>query len=474
MRRDGIRSSREPAVDEPTGLAILVVEDDEAMCEAVSARLESWGHKVTGVGDAEAAYAMIQNAPPDLVLADVVLPDSSGIDLLSRMREDESRIPVVLMTAHAEVDLAVEAMKQGARDFLTKPVEAEHLRSLIEVIGEDLRSKANIRELEERLSSQPGLGRLVGGSPAMLEIFELVRLLARNEASAILGGESGTGKELVARSIHELSGRARRPFVALNCAAIPAGLIESELFGHVKGAFTGATRDRPGCFELADGGILLLDEIAEMPIELQPKLLRILEDGRATRVGGSKEVAFDVRVLAATNMNPETAIREGKLREDLYYRLAVFQLNLPPLRQRRDDIPLLAHAFVRESNRKHDCEVEGLQEAALQTLYDYGWPGNVRELRNVIERSVIVAGRGLVEPSHLPPFLRGVEASEPSGGVIVLEMGTPAREAEKRLILRTLEHVGQNKAEAARQLGLDVKTIRNKLARYAADEEPET
>jgi DNA-binding NtrC family response regulator len=400
----------------------------------------------------------------------VVLPDASGLDLLQRVRSESNPLPFVLMTAHAEVDLAVQAMKQGARDFLTKPVDADHLRSLVVAIADDLRSKANIRKLESRLSSEPGLGQLVGASPPMREIFELVKLLARNDASAILGGESGTGKELVARSIHELSGRADRPFVALNCAAIPSGLIESELFGHVRGAFTGATRDRAGCFELADGGVLLLDEIAEMPIELQPKLLRILEEGTARRVGGSKDIGFDVRVLAATNVDPQTAIREGRLREDLYYRLAVFQLNLPPLRRRRADIPLLAHAFVREANRKHGCSVDGLQDTALQILQAYDWPGNVRELRNVVERSSIVAGNGLIHPTHLPPFLRGLGAGGPiHDEVILLEVGTSAREAEKQLILRTLEHVDGNKAEAARRLGLDVKTIRNKLARYASD-----
>jgi len=473
MKEESVLRSDARRPGEAAGLAILVVEDDAAMREAVSARLESWGHRVSGVGDAETARARIRDAAPDLVLADVVLPEASGVDLLVRLRSEGSSIPVVLMTAHAEVDLAVEAMKEGAEDFLTKPVEAEHLRSLIEAIRTKLVSKAHIRSLESKLSDQPGLGRLVGASPPMLEIFELVKLLAKNEASAILGGESGTGKELVARSIHQLSRRGNQPFVALNCAAIPAGLIESELFGHVKGAFTGATRDRPGCFEQADGGVLLLDEIGEMPIELQPKLLRILEEGSARRVGGTRPVQFDVRVLAATNLDPETAIREGKLREDLYYRLAVFQLNLPPLRRRPADIPLLAHAFVREANEKHGCEVEGLQEGALAVLEEYAWPGNVRELRNVIERSAIVAGSGLIDPAHLPPYLRGGRAKPGDGELIRVRVGTSAREAERRLILRTLEHVGHNKAEAARQLGLDVKTIRNKLARYEAEESGE-
>ena len=289
-------------------------------------------------------------------------------------------------------------------------------------------------------------------------------MLAENEASALITGESGTGKEVVAQAIHRMSGRANRPFVAVNAAALPESLIESELFGHEKGAFTGADRARAGCFEQADGGTLFLDEIGEMPISLQPKLLRILEEGRARRLGGSQELTFDVRVLAATNRDPLEAVRQGNLREDLYYRLNVFEVNIPPLRERAEDIPLLAQHFIGEFNRKHDTSVEGVRKSARDLLAAYTWAGNVRELRNVMERAVILAGRGLIEPSHLPPYLR--KGSAPAEPTIVLPVGTPAAEAEKHLILRTLEHVGQNKAEAARRLGLDVKTIRNKLKSY--------
>ncbi len=460
----------DPTLAAPYGLSILVVEDDEAIREAVGARLEAWGHQVAGYGDVESALDAVRRDAPDLIISDVVLPGASGIDLLNRLRENRDGIPVVLMTAHAEVDLAVEAMKQGARDFLTKPVEADHLRSLVDAIGADLRSRAHIRQLDSRLPDGGDRIRLVGSSPAMREIFELIRLLAGNDAPAIIEGESGTGKELVARSIHELSTRAARPFIALNCAAIPAGLMESELFGHVRGAFTGAVKDRAGRFEQADGGVLFLDEIAEMPVELQPKLLRVLEEGAARRVGGADGIEFDVRVLAATNRDPRAAIREGQLREDLYYRLAVFQINLPPLRRRSGDIVLLAHAFVKEANRKHGRDVEGFGEEALELLRVYEWPGNVRELRNVVERSVIVAGSGLIQASDLPPFLRDREAEAESEESITLPLGTSAREAEKRLILETLARVGHNKAEAARRLELDVKTIRNKLASWESDE----
>jgi transcriptional regulator with PAS, ATPase and Fis domain len=298
----------------------------------------------------------------------------------------------------------------------------------------------------------------------MYELRRMVALLASSDASAIITGESGTGKEVVARAIHALSARRAKPFIAVNAAAIPEGLIESEVFGHEQGAFTGATRARPGCFEMAEGGTLFLDEIAEMPIALQPKLLRVLEDGRARRLGGSRDVRFDVRVLAATNRAPSQAIRDGRLREDLFYRLNVFELIIPPLRDRVADIALLAQHFVRELSRKHQMHVDGVSEAAVELLAAHAWPGNVRELRNVIERAVIVARAGWIERRHLPPYLQAIRPGvHPT---LTLPAGTTLAEAERRLILQTLERVGDNKAEAARQLGLDVKTIRNKLHGY--------
>jgi transcriptional regulator with PAS, ATPase and Fis domain len=304
----------------------------------------------------------------------------------------------------------------------------------------------------------------VGQSRAMRELQRTVALLASTDASAIITGESGTGKEVVARAIHAHSARRDRPFVAINAAAIPEGLIESEVFGHEQGAFTGAVRARAGCFELAEGGTLFLDEIAEMPIALQPKLLRVLEDGRARRLGGGRDIRFDVRVIAATNRDAGGAIREGRLREDLYYRLNVFELVMPPLRERGDDIPLLAQHFVREFSRKHQLRVEGLGESAARQLESHPWPGNVRELRNVMERAVIVARSGWIERRHLPPYL---QTMTPGGSpTLTLPAGTTLAEAERRLILQTLERVGENKAAAARQLGLDVKTIRNKLRSY--------
>ena len=298
----------------------------------------------------------------------------------------------------------------------------------------------------------------------MRRIYSLIRRIAKTDASVLITGESGTGKELIALSIHELSSRVKGPFVPVNSAAIPEHLLESEMFGHEKGAFTGATSARPGCFELAHEGTLFLDEIAEMPIALQPKLLRVLEDGRVRKVGGRKEFQFDVRIVSATNQRPRKAIENNRLREDLYYRLNIFTIELPPLRERVADIPLLVEHFLSELNRKHDTRIEGIEGSALERLNGYAWPGNVRELRNIIERAVVLTGEGWIDSFNLPSDFQKPEAVSSQG--ISLPMGVSAAEAEKQLILSTLETVGGNKAEAARRLGLDVKTIRNKLKSY--------
>ncbi len=446
-------------------MKVLVVDDESAVREVLSLRIANWGFEPRTAATAGEAARAIEAWQPDVVLSDVVLPDSSGLELLKRLRHHDQTVPVILITAHGRIDSAVEAMKQGARDFLTKPLDYSSLHMLLEATARELRERQAIRALERRLDDHAGLGDLLGESKAMREQFRLIELLATSDTPALNTGESGTGKEVVARTVHALSSRREGPFVAVNAAAIPESLIESEIFGHEQGAFTGATRSRPGCFELADGGTLFLDEIAEMPAALQPKLLRILEDGRVRRLGGTREVAFNVRVLAATNVAPAAAVRDGRLREDLYYRLNVFELTLPPLRERRGDLPLLTHHFVRVFNRKHGMQVEGIRKSTLELLESHAWPGNVRELRNVIERAVIVAQSGWIEPSHLPPYL---QALEPGGSpTLMLPLGTTLADAERLLILQTLERVGNNEAEAARQLGLDVKTIRNKLNSYA-------
>lgn len=449
-------------------LGVLVIDDEPALREVLSLRIADRGHDVRAVGDAAEAERQIDRHRPDVVLCDLVLPGSSGMELMRRIKRNDERLPVVMITAHGNVDGAVEAMKSGATDFLTKPLDYVSLHALLESIASDVRRRREGQSLDTRLDRQTASGGVLGQGKAMRNVRQTIESLASSDAAAILTGESGTGKEVAARAIHALSARRDKPFVAVNAAAIPEGLIESEIFGHEQGAFTGATRARPGVFELADGGTLFLDEIAEMPIALQPKLLRVLEDGRARRLGGSRDVRFDVRILAATNRPPAEAIRAGRLREDLYYRLTVFELTLPPLRDRTEDIPLLAQHFVREFAGKHHVKVDGVGDMARELLESHAWPGNVRELRNVIERATIVARAGWIEPRHLPQYLQMLHhGSQPT---LSLPAGTTLAEAERLLILQTLERAGNNKAEAARQLGLDVKTIRNKLRAYGRGE----
>ena len=374
----------------------------------------------------------------------------------------------LLLVSPKRADAAIESMKQGAQDFITKPMDYPKLRAILKSAESDIEMRQSSRKLTSQLERGSGFGEFVGTSKPMREVYDLIQSLSSSDASAIITGESGTGKELAARTIHQLSSRASGPFIAVNSSAIPESLIESEVFGHEKGAFTGAIGVRPGCFELADGGTLFLDEIGEMPLALQPKLLRVLEDGKVRRLGGKQEFEFNVRVIAATNQETSNAIREGRLREDLYYRLTVFTVHLPPLRDRKEDIPLLAQHFIGEFNKKHNTSVGALRDDALEMLMTYSWRGNVREFRNVMERALILARGEWIETFHLPPYLRNPSAE--SSTKIVLPLGITAAEAERELILKTLEKTGQNKAEAARQLGLDVKTIRNKLKAYKIEE----
>jgi DNA-binding NtrC family response regulator len=443
---------------------ILVVDDEDAMREVLQMRLEQWGYQVRvaedGI-DGEKAAASFQ---PDIVISDVVMPRISGIDLLRLLKSGDPGRPVILVTAQGSIDLAVEAMKQGAQDFITKPLDYPKLKAILDAAERELVLRRESRGLDQQLERGAGFGEFVGTSRPMQEIYDLIATIGASDAAVLVTGESGTGKELAARTIHNLSTRSRGPFVAINAAAIPENLMESEIFGHEKGAFTGAAGARAGCFELAHRGTLLLDEIGEMPLPLQPKLLRVLEDQKVRRVGGSQEVLVDVRVIAATNQDPRQAVAGGRLREDLYYRLNVFTLPLPPLRDRKPDIPLLAQHFIHLCNAKHRAEVEGLRDGALDMLMRYPWPGNVRELKNTMERAVVLAKGKWIEPSHLPVYFAEL-ASGPSDKMS-LTPGATIAEVEKQMILRTLEATGNNKAEAARQLGLDVKTIRNKLRSY--------
>jgi DNA-binding NtrC family response regulator len=439
------------------------------MRASLAVLLQNWGFEALQASDATEATQIVERQDPDIVITDVVMPEISGLELLRSLKAGDPHRPVLLITAQGSIDMAVEAMKQGARDFLTKPLtDLPKLKSLLDDAERELELRRKARRLTVRMEGEGGLGDFVGTSKAMREVFALVEGVAQRDVSVMITGESGTGKEVAARTIHRLSRRESKPFVAINAAAIPESLIESELFGHDRGAFTGAIATRQGVFEQANGGTLLIDEIAEMPMALQPKLLRVLADGKVRRLGGNYEFEFDVRVLAATNRDPFKAIEEGKLREDLYYRLNVVPMALPALRARAEDIPLLVQHFINEFNAKHRLQILGASDEAMAMLKAYPWPGNVRELRNIVERSVVLAKGDWIEEKDLPPYVR-----DPSlrAEKLVLSVGeTTVADAERALILKTLEHAGKNKAEAARQLGVDVKTIYNKLKSYGIEE----
>jgi DNA-binding NtrC family response regulator len=405
------------------------------------------------------------------VITDLVMPRLDGLGLLAALQEELAFSSVIILTGQGTIDTAVAAMKQGAYDYLTKPLDTARLKVLVEKAVEKGEALREVALLRRRVKELWGLGRLVGTSRPMKELYRLIELAAPTPAPVLILGESGTGKELVARTLHDLSPRAQGPFVAINCSAIPETLLESEIFGHERGAFTGALDRRAGCFELAHTGTIFLDEIAEMSPGTQAKFLRIIQDGTVRRLGGKTEFKVDARVVAATNKDPEKALREGAFREDLFYRLNVFTLTLPPLRERKEDIPLLVRAFLEELNVKYGKRIAGAEEEALALLRDHGWPGNVRELRNVIERGAIACEDGALAARHLTlPAAR--EPERPSGDVLALPVGTTVEEAEKQLILRTLASTRHNKTRAAEILGISLKTLHNKLHRYGGGDAP--
>jgi DNA-binding NtrC family response regulator len=443
---------------------ILVVDDEPAEREGLARLVGQWGYEVETASSGEEALNLVETQHPAVVVTDLVLPEMDGLTLLQKLKETGRPPIVLLVTGHGTVETAVEAMRHGAFDYLTKPVDTTRLQVLLEKSIEQESLSREVNLLRHQLRQKGSFGQMVGQSRGMQEVYRWVELAGTSTAPVLVYGESGTGKELVARTIHELSNRRSKPFVAINCAAIPETLIESELFGHERGAFTGATERRLGCFELTDGGTLFLDEIAEMDPNTQAKLLRVLQEGSFRRVGGGKhEIQVDVRVVAATNQVPTEAIANGKLREDLFYRLNVFSIHLPPLRERREDVPLLARNFIEEFNRQDNRQVRGLSSEAEKELERYHWPGNVRELRNVIQRAVVICGTGLIGVEHLPDTVLRAAAPAPAAtGASV----TPIREMERDMILRALEETGQDKRRAAQLLGISLKTLYNKLAKY--------
>ncbi|MDR3749736.1 MAG: sigma-54 dependent transcriptional regulator [Acidobacteriota bacterium] len=448
---------------------VLIVEDEENERTGMAELIASWGYQTETANDGVEGLDKVESWNPGIVLTDLKMPRMDGMQLLEAIATQPQQVAVILLTAQGSIDSAVNAMKVGAFDFIEKPVNPTRLRN---ILSNAARMRGTERELEasrRKLRDVGVLGSLVGPSKKMQEVFRLIEMVAPSTASVLLTGESGTGKELVARTIHSLSNRKTKPFVAINCAAIPETLIESEVFGHEKGAFTGAVERRTGCFELAEGGTLLLDEIGEMPIATQAKLLRVLEDRKLRRLGSKSETSVDVRVLAATNKPPEEAVARGQLRNDLYYRLNVFNIHLPPLRDHKDDLPDLVQSLLSDMNEKHNRTVAGISEAVRNTFQSYAWPGNVRELRNTLERAAIVCDGALIEPKHLPPGFGQVVPRAPvqEANAVRLGVGTTVGEAERLLILKTLEATNNNKTRAAEILGISLKTLHNKLKEYS-------
>jgi DNA-binding NtrC family response regulator len=446
--------------------------------------VSTWGMTAETASEGNEALDKMPNFNPDVILTDINMPGLDGFGFLQKLREMGDMPPTIVLTAYGNVETAVRTVQDlGAYWYLEKPIQANSLEVLLRRAGEHAGLRTEKKVLERQLVYKGALGEMVGSSPKMQEIFALLQQAGPSKACVLITGESGTGKEMVARTVHALSPRRQGPFIAINCAALPETLIESELFGHEKGSFTGASERRAGCFEVAQHGTLLLDEIGEMPMPTQAKLLRILEDSRVRRLGGKAEFEVDVRLVAATNKVPEEAVRGGHLREDLFYRLNVFHIHLPPLRDRKEDIPTISNALIADLNRKHECKVSDISAPVMEAFQRHAWPGNVRELRNVLERAVILAGEGSIEMKNLPASLQthtpAAAPAAPSNGTtpaedndsIRLRIGTTVEEAEKELILRTLEHTRNNKTRAAEILGISLKTLHNKLKEYGGGKE---
>jgi DNA-binding NtrC family response regulator len=454
-----------------TAERVLIVEDETATRVGLTELVSAWGFLTDESADGEAALQKVTTFRPAIIVTDLVMPRMDGLQLLRALKDQLSDISIIILTAQGTVETAVEAIKEGAFDYLTKPVDTQRLRILLDKAVERQETLREVKELRRQLRDQGSYGRIVGNSPGIRSIYRVIEQAAPTNASVLVWGESGTGKELVAQTIHALSPRASFPYVGINCAAIPETLLESEIFGHEKGAFTGAQDRRLGCFELAHRGTLFLDEISEMMPATQAKLLRVLQERTFRRLGGRQEISVDVRVIAATNRNPEDSVRENKLREDLYYRLNVFPIHLPPLRERRDDVPLLVQSFLNEFTARNAKAVRGVSQEAMRALENFNWAGNVRELRNVIERATILADGEFIEMEHLPLSL--IQRSEATLPTLTLTPGMTVDEAERRLILLTLEHTRNNKTRAAEILGISLKTLHNKLNRLKMEQEEE-
>jgi DNA-binding NtrC family response regulator len=465
----GNQATRQP-------INVLIVDDEEAQRAPLASMVSAWGFDVETASDGQEALEKLSSFSANVIVTDLMMPRMDGFELMRRLGSDGNMPPAIVLTAFGNIETAIQTIHElGAFWFMEKPIQPAALRVLLERAASQSQLAEETERLHRQLANIGVLVDMVGTSPQMQQVFNIVQQVAPSKASVLVVGESGTGKELVARAIHHLSTRRSGPFVAINCAAMPETLMEAELFGHEKGAFTGALERRAGCFELAQHGTLLLDELAEMPSGTQAKLLRVLEDSRVRRLGGKSEISVDVRVIAATNRNLDEALKNGDLREDLYYRLNVFQISLPTLRARPSDLPVLCEALIAHLNRKNSTNVNYITPDVMDAFRKYSWPGNVRELRNVLERAVIMAGEGAIQMAHLPYDFGVAVGSRPPAQVfepdsVRLPVGTTVSEAEKSLIQLTLQHTKNNKTRAAEILGISLKTLFNKLKEYGATE----
>ncbi|MBI4327487.1 MAG: sigma-54-dependent Fis family transcriptional regulator [Chloroflexi bacterium] len=453
-----------------TKIRILVVDDERGLCAGVQEALRREGYVVDAANEARTALRLTDDKLYNLVISDMKMPELSGLDFLTQVKARSRDTLFILMTAYGTVESAVEAMKQGAYDYLAKPLDMQRLRTLVLKALEFQAVVTENSELRLRLQKRSEPNPLIGTSESMLAVARLIEEVAHSEVTVLIEGESGTGKEIVARSIHLKSARHERPFISVNCAALPEQLLEAELFGHVKGAFTGAVNSRPGRFQLADGGTLFLDEIGDLSPKGQGDLLRVLEDGCFRMVGATDLTRVNVRVVAATNKNLQDELAAGKFREDLFYRLQIVPILIPPLRDRAEDIPLLIERFFTHFTAKHQRRRKAMSPEALQLCQRFPWPGNVRQLRNVIERLVITCRDPMVEVKDLPEFLR---AHDQSTVTFTVRPGTPLAEVEKLLIRQTLTHVAANREEAARALGISRRALQYKLKQYGLVNAPE-
>jgi DNA-binding NtrC family response regulator len=443
--------------------SLLVVDDDEEMRNLIRDVLQDRGHQVAVASSGASALAQLREEHYAVVLTDLRMKGMQGIELLIEIKRDYPDAGVILMTAFGSVETAVEAMKHGASDYLTKPVRTDELVRVVERVMREVTLRQEVTRLRREVHKEYSFHQILGKSKPMQEVFDLIRRVADSPTNVLITGESGTGKELVAKAIHYNSARRHAPFVPVNCAAIPDQLLESELFGHVRGAFTDAKVDKRGLFEEAQGGSLFLDEISELPLILQAKLLRAIQEKEVRRVGATKPVGVDVRIIAATNLRLAEEVKEKRFREDLYYRLNVIEIRLPPLRDRREDIPMLVDAFLKTCAEERAKHVQGVTESALALLVDYAWPGNVRELENVIERAVTLSRSEKIVVEDLPLPLQGLRG-ERHGIDESVDRVLPLEEVEQAYIRRILEKTSGNKYQAAHLLGIDRKTLYRKIA----------